>query len=166
MNELNDGGDYITAALSLYHANLAGATCVALAREHGVPANKVRHLVRVARKLHPDTCELCRRNHRLSYGHARVLASIGMPRQIEAARTVLAKHWSVRQLERYTRGEPAASDNSYYERLAETLSEQMGRPLSISPDKKTPTAGTISIRYFDVDDFETVCLRMGLSFEE
>ncbi len=166
MNELSDGGDYIAAALSLFHANSAGATCAALAREHNMAAYKVRHLVRIARKLHSETLELCQRNQRLSYGHARVLASIDMPQQVDAARTTVAKHWSVRQLERYTRNEPESSDSSYYERLSESLSEQMGRPLAITPDKATPTAGSINIRYFDLDDFDTICSRIGVDLSE
>ncbi len=166
MNPLEDGSEYISAALSLFNANLAGATCAALARERGLPAYKVRHLVRIARKLDADTVAFCRRNPRLSYGHARVLAGLNMPSQIDAARTTVAKGWSVRQLEQYARGESEVADSSYYERLSESLSEQLGRPLSIVPDKDSPTAGTLSFRYFSADDFETVCLQIGLSFDE
>lgn len=138
-----------------------GLSCANQAAARHWPASKVRHYVRVARRLTLSTQTLCRRNPRLSFGHARALAGFQPSEQIEMARSALSKHWSVRMLEQQ-QNKTELPDEAYYQHLSENLSEQLGHPLLVEPDKSKASDGLITIRYFGFDDFDSICSRLGI----
>ena len=126
----------------------------------------MRHYVRIARLLSPETEELCYQNDFLSVGHAKLLASHSPADQIRLARHVLAKHWSVHQLQRHIKGQAERPPSTYYQQLSETLSEQLGHPLLVSPNSGSNTSGTIVFKYHTLDDFDGLCHRLGIDPNE
>jgi ParB-like chromosome segregation protein Spo0J len=156
--------DFIAAAERLTSLSKQGWSSASLAKELGLTDAMVRHHVRIADKLHDDVKELCTEG-KLKLGHARVIASFPYAEQCELADRVIKQSMSVRQLENLRKHGELRDDDpdaKYYLQLAQDLSDQLGHPLSISPNRTQPGSGFIRIQYFDLDDFDTVCKRIGL----
>ncbi len=156
---------YLDVAHQLRAAVDLGSNATHLAGQLTMSASQVRHYVRLDKNLSAATKALCRKTDQLTMGHARVLATLPKDKQMAVARNVLAKGWSVRYLERYVRAPSPPEDRVYYEQLSETLSEQLGHPLSIRPDSNVPQNGEITLRYFGFDDFDAICSKMGIVVE-
>ena len=93
-----EGYERLATEFHLSHAAIADA----VGRDRSTVANAVRLL-----KL-PKSVQQLVSTEALSAGHARALLSLGDGRQIERlARECVAHGWSVREVERHTRGTPA-----------------------------------------------------------
>jgi len=156
---------YLDTAQILHDAVQGGNNASILADGGQMSASQVRHYIRLDKKLSTDTKTLCRKNPEITMGHARVLATLPGPKQRPVAREVIAKRWSVRYLEQFVRAPSPPEDHAYYEKLSESLSEQLGHPLVVLPDSNAPKNGEIRVRYFGYDDFDAVCSKMGIAFE-
>lgn len=157
--------DYIAAAERLASLSKQGWSSASLAKELEITDAMVRHHVRIADKLHDEVKQICS-SGKLKLGHARVIASFPHEEQCDLATRVIKQSLSVRQLENLRKHGELRSDDpdaKYYLQLAQDLSDQLGHPLSISPNRTQAGSGFIRIQYFDLDDFDTVCKRIGLA---
>jgi ParB family chromosome partitioning protein len=114
---------------------------------------------------------------RLSMGHARALLALDKKEDIEvAARTVIAKGLSVRATEELVRrqaagpakksgtGGPAREKKSASVLdLEERLTRALGGPVEISDQSSDGKAGTIQIRYLDLDHLDRLLDRLLVS---
>jgi ParB family transcriptional regulator, chromosome partitioning protein len=109
-------------------------------------------------------------DERLSMGHARALLPLEDPAAIErAARTVIDKGLSVRATEaliKATRTKPStrppkatAAKSASVRDLEDRLTRALGGPVKISEDAPGK-AGTIEIRYMDLDHLERLLDRL------
>lgn len=142
-----------------------GRNCAKLANELGWSASKVRHYYRIHRKLAPAVKELCYSNQHLSEGHAKALCQLKPEAQEEKAREVLARHVSVRRLEASLKGTVRDKDTEYLNQLSRRLSDMSGRPITITKDAQHANAGNLVFRYFDIDDFSSLCEQLGLDLD-
>ena len=154
---------YLDTAMSLSNAVSEGSNATILAKRMNISSSQIRHYVRLDNNLSTATKALCRKTSILSMGHARVLATLQGERQLAVAREVVARRWSVRYLERYVRSPSPPQDLAYYEKLSETLSEQLGHPMVVRPDSNVPQNGMITLRYFGYEDFDSICSKMGIA---
>lgn len=153
---------FLDTAQDLLHKVECGDKYDELAANMQWSASKVRHYVRIAKRLCPEVEELCYQNAVLTVGHAKLLASHSPGVQISLARNVLAKGWSVHQLHRHVKGESEKPASSYYQQLSESLSAQLGHPLVVSPNSGNERSGSITFKYHTLDDFDALCDRLGL----
>lgn len=149
----------------------------ALATDHGHSAEEVAKLVGKSRshvanmmrltKL-PDEVQAMIVAGQLTAGHARALISV--PDAVEAARRIVAEGLSVRQVEALAheagvperkpqkpRAEKAPKDADTIE-LERRISDVLG--LAVSVDHRDNGAGTVSIRYGDLDQLDEVLRRL------
>jgi len=154
---------YLDTAKSLSNAVSKGSNATILAQRMNISSSQIRHYVRLDNNLSTATKALCRKTSILSMGHARVLATLQGERQLSVAREVVARRWSVRYLERYVRSPSPPQDLAYYDKLSETLSEQLGHPMTVRPDSNVPQNGVITLRYFGYEDFDAICSKMGIA---
>jgi len=108
----------------------------------------------------------------LSLGHAKILAGVDMPRQLQLARTAADRNLSVRALERLARKAvpanttPAACDNNGKDTdladLEQRLSTHLGNAVHIRyrPDTR---CGQLRIDFHDLDEFEGLLAQMGFN---
>jgi len=114
---------------------------------------------------------------RLTFGHAKVLASlIEQPqRQIALARKVTDQGLSVRQLEEIVAQRAAAAEpptetkqpagkSAYIRDLEDQLSRAVGTRVVIKPSR-TKNRGRIVIEYYTLDDFDRIAASLGLELE-
>ena len=102
---------------------------------------------------------------RLEMGHARALLALDAPRQVEAARRVVAKKLSVRETENFVRRllsdsespKPATKDPNT-RRLQDDLSAKLGAEVRIQHDKAGK--GRLVIRYNSLDELDGILERM------
>lgn len=145
-----------------------GISSIKLASMLGLKDYQLRHEARIGKKLIPEVKALVRKN-RLSFAHARVIASFHPDEQETIARDAIMRRSSVRSLEALRKGFDDRLDREtekYFERLATHLSEHTGQVIAIKPDKKNKNAGEITIRYFDLTSFDSVCDRLGVDLSE
>lgn len=161
-------GLFVQAGERLTSLSKQGWSSATLSHELDISDAMVRHHVRIADRLHDEVKLMCEAGQ-LKFGHARVVASFVIEDQLELAQRAVSQHLSVRQLESLRKhGElkDTDPDANYYHNLAQDLSEQLGHPLSITPTRTHPGSGFIRIQYFDTDDFDTVCKKIGLRLEQ
>ena len=128
----------------------------------------------------PDEVQAMLVGGQLSFGHAKVLAGLaGAPdRQSELARRVVAETLSVRQLETLATAPPPAqadpavpsvakvikSKAAYLRDLEEQLSRVIGTKVFVMPGRAKNT-GRLVIEYYNLDDFDRISEKLGLSIE-
>ncbi len=128
----------------------------------------IRHYLRIAKKLVPAVKALLHRNS-ISFSMARAIASLPAPDQEAQARNAMMTGTSVHRLRRRLSGDDAFCDEQtsrYFARLANMLSEQTGLVISIAPDKDNKRAGTVVLRYTDLQDFDSICARLNVDLSE
>ena len=101
----------------------------------------------------------------LNLGHAKILAGLEPPRQIELARTAAARSLSVRSLERAARAADtpaptAPAGGSDMAELETRLAEHVGNAVRIDydPDRRR---GELRITFHDLDEFDGLLARLG-----
>lgn len=113
------------------------------------------------------------RSDALSLGHARMLVGLSPMEQLRLALAVQAKNWSVRALEAQVRtlkqevafvsSEPLTSTYCDIEALQSRLSEQVGAPVAVIPNKEA--GGLLQFKFFDNDTLAGLLERMGLQYD-
>ena len=139
----------------------------AIAKRIQIPDYEVRKLARISSKLTGKVMQLLHTNN-ITLGHARVIAGMPIVDQEEIAFKVITKKISVRALEDYKRGSSKRLDTEtthYYQQLSEKASEIVGHPLTISPSITNKNAGVISIKYSDLNSFDSIFDRLGITLD-
>jgi ParB family transcriptional regulator, chromosome partitioning protein len=99
---------------------------------------------------------------RLSLGHAKVLAGLELSRQLEWANLILREGLSVRAFEQRLAGRKprrAVRHDGDWQRLARTLSEQLGYPAEFKPGAKG--AGELRLRFHSLEELDGLLARLG-----
>ncbi|MFC1337317.1 MAG: hypothetical protein G8D89_20920 [gamma proteobacterium symbiont of Clathrolucina costata] len=128
----------------------------------------VRHYLRISKKLAPAVKDLLHRE-RITFSLARAIASLSPEEQEEEARKAVMSGTSVHRFRDKLSGDDKLCDEEtrrYFERLAGIIAEQTGIIVSISPDNDNKQAGTISLRYTDLRDFDAICTRLRVDLSE
>ena len=144
-----------------------GLTHEAIAQRIGKSRVYVTNYLRL-RQLAPSVQSLLDA-HRLSLGHAKVLAGLAPLRQVELARRAAKAGASVRQLERWARSDapetagPPAPDTDAGADLGameRALAEHLGNAVSIRfmPDTRQ---GELRIAFHDLDEFDGLLAKLG-----
>jgi ParB family chromosome partitioning protein len=144
----------LTEEFGMTHAEAAGA----VGRSRAAITNALRLL-----ELAPPVQELLREG-KLDMGHARALLALPALRQIDLAREAVARHLSVRQVEKRVAGltaRPAARARADRDvaRLEDELSGQLGTTVSIRTGAK-PGSGKLIIHYTSLDQLEALLNRL------
>ena len=144
----------LTEEFGMTHAEAAEA----VGRTRAAVTNALRLL-----ELAPPVQELLREG-KLDMGHARALLALPALRQIDLAREAVARHLSVRQVEKRVAGltaRPAARARSDRDvaRLEDELSGQLGTTVSIRTGAK-PGSGKLIIHYTSLDQLEALLNRL------
>jgi ParB family chromosome partitioning protein len=116
----------------------------------------------------PEPVQQLVRSGKLSAGHARLL--VGQPNAEQTAKEIVAKGWSVRQVEDTLRkdnavqaraakreGKDAAAKDADTRALEKRLSDTLGLEVSIDHRGK---GGTLRIKYSDLDQLDTVIMKL------
>jgi ParB family chromosome partitioning protein len=116
----------------------------------------------------PEPVQQLVRSGKLSAGHARLL--VGQPNAEQTAKEIVAKGWSVRQVEDTLRkdnavqaraakreGKDAAAKDADTRALEKRLSDTLGLEVSIDHRGK---GGTLRIKYSDLDQLDTVIKKL------
>jgi ParB family chromosome partitioning protein len=116
----------------------------------------------------PEPVQQLLRSGKLSAGHARLL--VGQPNAEQTAKEIVAKGWSVRQVEDTLRkdnavqaraakreGKDAAAKDADTRALEKRLSDTLGLEVSIDHRGK---GGTLRIKYSDLDQLDTVIKKL------
>jgi len=126
-----------------------------------------------------DSSQLLVRQGLLSFGHAKVLASLGadLRRQEKLAEKVAAEGLSVRELERLASVDSAAELSrppeasrrapvrpAYIRDLEERLTQEIGTRVSIVPGR-AKNSGKIIVEYYGLEDFDRISGLLGLSVD-
>jgi ParB family transcriptional regulator, chromosome partitioning protein len=99
---------------------------------------------------------------RLSLGHAKVLAGLELNRQLEWAKQILRESLSVRAFEQRLAGSKpkrVVRHDGDWQRLARTLSEQLGYPAEFKPGVKG--AGELRLRFHSLEELDGLLARLG-----
>ncbi|PVZ64457.1 hypothetical protein [Pelagibaculum spongiae] len=139
-----------------------------LAQITGIKDYKIRHYIRIARKLVPEV-KLLLYKGKITFSMARVLASIKDEEQEDQARKALRLGTSVQRFRDKVKKGPEfenQKDKEYFTSLAAKLSEQAGFPIKIIPDKNNKNSGIFSIQFSDLTGFDAICHRMKLNIED
>jgi ParB family chromosome partitioning protein len=99
---------------------------------------------------------------RLSLGHAKVLAGLEVGRQLDWANLILREKLSVRAFEQRLAGRKpkrAVRHDGDWQRLARTLSEQLGYPAEFKPGAKG--AGELRLRFHSLEELDGLLERLG-----
>ncbi|MCG7883730.1 MAG: hypothetical protein AB2669_07190 [Candidatus Thiodiazotropha endolucinida] len=128
----------------------------------------IRHYLRISKKLVPPVKELLHKN-RLKFSMARAIASLPPESQEDEARKALMTATSVHRLRSKLSGDDKFCDEEtarYFERLSMKIAEQTGLVVEIKPDKDSKHSGTMSFRYTDLRDFDSICSWMRVDLSE
>lgn len=132
-----------------------------LGRSRAAISNALRLL-----ELAPPVQELMREG-KLDMGHARALLALPALRQIEIARTAVARQLSVRQVEtlvarlsRRGAGAGPAKGDRDVARLEEDWSQRLGTTVRIQTATR-PGSGRLVIHYASLDQLEALLRRLG-----
>lgn len=127
----------------------------------------IRHYSRIAVNLTSEAKALLH-NGKISFSHARVLASMQPDQQAESARNVIAKRTSVTKLRAQLASGHSVDEEAlshYFKKLESVMSEQSGLNIRISRSGNN-NAGEIVIRYETLSDFDAACHRLGVELSE
>ena len=144
-----------------------------MARVIGKSRTAIANTLRLLR-LPLEVLDLLQRD-KLSAGHGRALLSLpSRARQISLAEEIVKKGLSVREAERITRKEsrdqskkapaPARGDGAHVIELQDRLTSSLGLKVKVSPRGKK--RGKVEIFYESIDEFETLCGRLGVDPED
>ncbi|MBS3735423.1 MAG: ParB/RepB/Spo0J family partition protein [Phycisphaerae bacterium] len=109
----------------------------------------------------------------LSFGHAKVLASLAAPpeRQRALARRAIRQQLSVRRLEAIAAGDDDAQGQprratkaAYLRDLEEQLTHAVGTRVAIQPGRKKNT-GRVIVEFYGLDDFDRICEALGAKLQ-
>ncbi len=143
-----------------------GLTQSQVAEQVGLDRATVANLIRLT-ELELAILDMLREGV-LSAGHGKALLSVDDPtRRLSLARRAAKDGWSVRRTEREATGEgtssptptPAPERSASIESLEKELGDYFGAKLSIKQNTNKKS-GAITIRYFDLDHFESILERM------
>lgn len=160
-----------------------GQSVVDLAKRIGQPRSTIANLIRLT-ELEEEIANMLR-SGALSFGHAKVL--LGIPsgeRRLELAHGAVGEEWTVRKLEEVARGVvsggdqaapssgdratgPAQLSEAEHRRrlqlaeLSRELGGQLNTRVHVSQDRRGGP-GSISIHFFDDDQFEGLLKRLNL----
>lgn len=143
-----------------------GLTQSQVAERVGLDRSSVANLIRLT-ELEPEILELLVKGQ-LSAGHGKaLLAAPQGDRRVSLAKTAVSKNWSVRQLERACAAQdppdasaPPAGPSDALRDLEKRLGDHLGTKLRIKQDSNK-VGGTITIRYFDLDHFDSLLQKCG-----
>jgi ParB family chromosome partitioning protein len=125
----------------------------------------VTHLLRVSKALTREEMDLWYRNpQRITLGHLRAIAKLPQVKREPLMRTLLTSKIPVHQFEALARGEDEIQDINI-KKFVERMSESIGRPITVTFDKKKK-AGTLSLAFYDLNDFDALCTTLGYRAEE
>ncbi len=162
LNPIEEAAGYLALMEDFDHSQDQVAQIVGKSRPH--VANTLRLL-----KLSEPVKQLVRTG-KISAGHARLL--VGQPNALEIAQEIVAKGWSVRQLEHdmrtddvrqarevrsETKGHAGATKDADTRALEKRLSDALG--LEVSVDHRGE-GGTLRIRYKDLDQLDAVLRKL------
>lgn len=143
-----------------------GMTHEAAAQAVGRSRAAVSNLLRLL-ALPPAIREMVQRSE-IDMGHARALLALNAAQQLELAREIVAKGWSVRDTEQQVamllRGKPSGAGRASRPadrdvlRLQETLSEQLGTPVQIK--SRGSGRGKLVISYSTLDQLDGILRRL------
>jgi len=144
-----------------------GLTQAQVAEQVGLERASVANLIRLT-ELEPEIAAMLAEGA-LGAGHGKALLAIPAgPSRVSAAKKAAAGGWSVRRLERHA-GEdqatntPAAPEKSAHVRdLEKRLGDALGTKAAIKQNTNG-RSGTISIAYFDLEHFDGLLERFGVS---
>ncbi|MDA3919612.1 MAG: ParB/RepB/Spo0J family partition protein [Salinisphaera sp.] len=150
-------------------ARLADQHCLthdAIAHRIGKSRVYVTNYLRLRQLAEPVQALL--ENHKLSLGHAKILAGLPAARQIDLAHKAVRSRWSVRHLEHRARShdsasrEPSTVDASHIDLVAleSGLAEHVGNTVHIDFDP-AHRRGELRIAFHDLDEFEGLLARLG-----
>jgi len=129
---------------------------------------KVRHYLRVSKKLAGPVKELLHKKS-ITFSLARAIASLSPEEQEEEARKAIMVGTSVHRFRNKLSGEETFCDKDterYLERVAVIIAEQTGFMVSLSQEKGNKQAGSITLRYTDLEDFDSICSRLRIDLSE
>ena len=165
LNPIEEANGYLALMDDFNRTQDDVAQIVGKSRPH--VANTLRLL-----KLSEPVKQLVRQG-KLTAGHARLL--VGQPNAEKIAQEVIAKGWSVRQLEDDMRkdgaaqaravkreGKGAAAKDADTRALERRLSDTLG--LEVTVDHKASGGGTLHIKYRDLDQLDAVLRKLGGKF--
>ncbi len=165
LNPIEEANGYLALMDDFNRTQDDVAQIVGKSRPH--VANTLRLL-----KLSEPVKQLVRQG-KLTAGHARLL--VGQPNAEAIAQEVIAKGWSVRQLENDMRkdgeaqaravkheGKGAAAKDADTRALERRLSDTLG--LEVTVDHKSTGGGTLHIKYRDLDQLDAVLRKLGGNF--
>jgi ParB family chromosome partitioning protein len=162
LNAMEEAAGYMALMEQCNHTQDEVAQIVGKSRPH--VSNTLRLL-----KL-PETVKQLVRDGKLSAGHARLL--VGQPNAIEIANEIVAKGWSVRQLEqdmrkdgaaqardvkRESKGHASGAKDADTRALERRLSDALG--LEVTVDHRGE-GGTLHIKYKDLDQLDLVLKKL------
>lgn len=125
----------------------------------------VTHLLRVSKALTGEEMDLWYRNPlRITLGHLRAIAKFPQRKREPLIRKLLTTKIPVHQFEALARGEDETQDIDV-QNLAEKISEATGRPTTVRFNKEKQ-AGTLTLTFFDLDDFDALCKMLGYKGED
>ena len=140
-------------------------------KELGLSRYELSHLKRLDKHLSETSKQLIHKN-KLSEGHAKALARLRGSQQDKLLRDTIQKRWSVRVLEQAVSAQldgeefnDRSTDALYYEQLSNHVSEQIGHPAKIFPDK-TQGNGQITITYYGLDSFDGILKRLRVKLPD
>lgn len=146
-----------------------------IAEQVGLERSSVSNLIRLLKLSGP--CRQLVRDGLLSMGQARAVASLDdHDSQLSVAQTAIRKNQSVRQVEATVRSIRAGEtsdvkskgsgtrSSAHVESLQKQMSEQLGTKVGLKLGRKKNT-GTISIAFFDGEQFDALCERLKLKFD-
>jgi len=144
-----------------------GLTQAQVAEQVGLERASVANLIRLT-ELEPEIAAMLTEGA-LGAGHGKALLAIPAgPARVSAAKKAASAGWSVRRLERHagedqTTNTPAAPPKSAHVRdLEKRLGDALGTKASIK-QSANGASGTISIAYFDLEHFDGLLERLGIS---
>jgi ParB family chromosome partitioning protein len=140
----------------------------------GKPRTQITNLLRLL-KLDPRVRLLINKG-KLTESHGKSLAGIAKHEQFTYAKDAIAKEWSVLRLEQEIKKQnkkvqtllasnQTTTNNPHLERLKRRLSEHLASPVEITFDDKSQQKGKIEIRFFSLDEFESILSRVGYQDE-
>lgn len=155
-------------AEALLYLKLQGLPPAEMENISGLRGYTIRHYLRIAQKLTPNVKRMLHTN-KLNFSMARTIASLPEDKQEEEARKALSAGTSVSKLRAKLNGDNMYSDEEtarYFARLSETIAQQTGLNVMIVPQKGNTRAGTLSLRYTDLREFDAICAKLQVNLSE
>ncbi len=134
----------------------------------GYPDYKIRHYLRLAKKLNPSVMTLLH-EAKIKFSLARAIASLPPDQQEEETRKILMLGTSVHRFRAKLNNNEFYLDRKtrdYFEKLEMNMSEQSGLMLSIKPNPRIRNSGEVVLQYTDLDGFDLICERLNMDLSQ